>query len=73
MIKGSLHWSLASSLPNLASKVDAHFVHYKRGEVVLVKFPMPDLSQFKPRPALVIQNDVNNQRLKNIILFLHRK
>ncbi len=41
---------------------------YKRGDVVLVKFPMPDLSEYKPRPALVIQNDNNNKRLKSTIL-----
>ena len=40
----------------------------KRGDIVLVKFPMPDLQQYKPRPALVIQNDENNEKLKNTIL-----
>lgn len=43
-------------------------MNYKRGDVVLVKFPMPDLSEYKPRPALVIQNDNNNKRLKTTIL-----
>ena len=40
---------------------------YKRGEVVLVNFPMPDLQLYKPRPALIVQSDKNNARLKNLI------
>jgi len=36
-------------------------MNYKRGDVVLVRFPMPDLSLYKPRPALIIQNDKNNK------------
>jgi len=40
---------------------------YKRGEVVLVNFPMPDLRLYKPRPALIVQSDRNNARLKNLI------
>lgn len=40
----------------------------KRGDVVLVRFPMPDLQAYKPRPAIVIQNDENNGRLSNTIL-----
>lgn len=45
-----------------------HMMNYKRGDVVLVKFPMPDLSLFKPRPALIVQNDNNNKRLSTTIL-----
>lgn len=41
---------------------------YKRGDVVLVKYPMMDLSLYKPRPALIVQNDDNNQRLETTIL-----
>lgn len=40
---------------------------YKRGDIVLVKFPMPDLQLYKPRPALIIQSDKNNARLENLI------
>lgn len=43
-------------------------MNYRRGNVVLVKFPMPDLSLYKPRPALIIQNDNNNKRLDTTIL-----
>lgn len=43
-------------------------MNYKRGDIVLVKFPMPELSLYKPRPALIIQNDVNNKRLNSTIL-----
>lgn len=40
---------------------------YKRGDIVLVNFPMPDLKLYKPRPALIVQSDKNNVRLKNFI------
>ena len=40
---------------------------YKRGDILLVKFPMPDIQQYKPRPALVIQNNDNNQKLTHTI------
>ena len=40
---------------------------YKRGEIVLVNFPMPDLQLYKPRPALIVQSDKNNTRLRNLI------
>ncbi len=42
-------------------------MNYKRGDIVLVKFPMPDLQLYKPRPALIIQSDKNNARLENLI------
>ncbi len=42
--------------------------NYNRGDIVLVQFPMPDLKKFKPRPALIIQNDKNNEKLSNTIL-----
>jgi len=40
----------------------------RRGDVVLVEFPFADGTGAKLRPALVIQNDRNNQRLTNVIL-----
>ena len=39
-----------------------------RGDVVLVAFPFSSGVGAKVRPALVIQNDRNNQRLKNTIV-----
>jgi mRNA interferase MazF len=41
---------------------------YKRGDVVLVRFPFSDGSLGKRRPALVVQCDRNNQRLANTII-----
>lgn len=43
-------------------------MNYKRGDVVLVKYPMMDLSLYKPRTALIVQNDDNNRRLETTIL-----
>lgn len=40
----------------------------KRGDVVLVDFPFSDASGSKARPALVIQNDLDNARLVNTIV-----
>lgn len=40
----------------------------KRGDVVLVDFPYTDLAGRKVRPALVVQNDLDNQRLKDTVL-----
>jgi mRNA interferase MazF len=34
---------------------------YKQGDVVVVKFPFTDGSEFKKRPALVISNDAINK------------
>src|SRR6266852_2924177 len=39
-----------------------------RGEVVLAGFPFQDISGSKIRPAVVVQNDVDNQALANTIL-----
>ena len=32
-------------------------ISYKRGEVILVKFPYSDMVRYKKRPALVVQDD----------------
>jgi mRNA interferase MazF len=40
----------------------------KRGDVVIVDFPFVDGVQGKLRPALVVQNDLDNQRLTNTIV-----
>jgi len=42
---------------------------FRRGDVVLVPFPfITDLGQSKPRPALIIQNDVGNRFSSNLIV-----
>ena len=33
---------------------------YKKGDVVIIKFPFTDLSSAKKRPALIISNDTVN-------------
>jgi mRNA interferase MazF len=40
----------------------------RRGDVVLFDFPYADGTGSKVRPALVVQNDVDNRRLKQTIL-----
>jgi len=40
----------------------------RRGAVLIVNFPFSDGSGSKNRPALVIQNDADNQRLQNTVL-----
>lgn len=40
----------------------------RRGDVVVVQFPYVDGTRGKKRPALVVQNDRNNQRLQNTIV-----
>ncbi len=37
----------------------------KRGDVVLLDYPYADGSGSKVRPALIVQNDGDNQRLTN--------
>jgi mRNA interferase MazF len=41
-----------------------------RGDVVLCKLPMPStlLTQFKPRPAVIVSKDTNNRRLDDLIV-----
>lgn len=41
---------------------------FQRGDIVIVSFPFSSGTGTKRRPALVVQNDVNNQRLTNIIV-----
>ena len=40
----------------------------KRGDVVLADFPFQDVPGSKVRPAVVVQNDADNQALANTIL-----
>lgn len=40
----------------------------RRGDVVLVAFPYTDGAGGKVRPALVVQADRNNQRLRNTVV-----
>ncbi len=40
----------------------------KRGDVVLADFPFQDAPGSKVRPAIVVQNDADNQALANTIL-----
>ena len=39
-----------------------------RGDIVIVDFPFQDIPGSKVRPALVVQNDAENQRLSNTIV-----
>jgi len=43
-------------------------MNVQRGDVAMVKFPFADGRTTKVRPAVVVQNDRNNQRLDNVIL-----
>ena len=45
----------------------------KRGDIVLLDYPYADGSGSKVRPALVVQNDRDNQRLANTIVALITK
>lgn len=40
----------------------------QRGDVVIVDYPHASGATRKRRPAVVVQNDKNNQRLKNTIV-----
>jgi mRNA interferase MazF len=42
----------------------------KRGDVVVADFPFQDALGSKVRPALVVQNDADNQSLDNTILVM---
>ncbi|PZO38674.1 MAG: PemK family transcriptional regulator [Pseudanabaena frigida] len=43
-------------------------MNIQRGDVVLVDYPYTSGNETKVRPVLVIQNDLDNQRLKNTIV-----
>ena len=43
---------------------------YKRGDVVLVRFPNSDLKSYKKRPALIVQGDGLNTGLRQKIVAL---
>jgi mRNA interferase MazF len=40
----------------------------QRGDVVMVEFPYTDVTQSKARPAVVVQNNQDNRRLRKTIL-----
>jgi mRNA interferase MazF len=40
----------------------------RRGDVVIVDFPFTDVGQGKLRPAVVVQNDGDNQRLRKTVV-----
>jgi mRNA interferase MazF len=39
----------------------------RRGDVIVINFPYSDGTGSKVRPALIVQNDTDNQRLRNTI------
>lgn len=41
---------------------------FNRGDIVTVLFPFSSGAGAKHRPALVLQNDVNNRRMTNVIV-----
>ena len=43
-------------------------IQFKQGEVVLVPMPFSDLSESKPRPALIISNDAHNSKVDDIVV-----
>jgi mRNA interferase MazF len=40
----------------------------RRGDIVIVDFPFTDVAQAKARPAAVVQNDRDNQRLRKTVV-----
>src|SRR5262249_28072459 len=42
----------------------------RRGDIILADLPYSDASGSKVRPGLVVQNDLNNQRLQDVIIAL---
>lgn len=42
----------------------------RRGDVVIVDLPFTDVSQSKVRPAVVVQNDLDNQRIRKTVVAL---
>ena len=45
----------------------------RRGDVVIVDFPFTDVPTSKVRPALVVQNDVDNGRRRKTIIAAHHR
>ncbi|MBF0628345.1 MAG: type II toxin-antitoxin system PemK/MazF family toxin [Magnetococcales bacterium] len=43
-------------------------MNYKRGDVILVRFPNSNLTTYKKRPALIVQNDGLNTSLPQTIV-----
>jgi len=42
----------------------------RRGDVVLVDFPFTDQGKSKNRPAIIVQNDRDNQRLRKTLVVM---
>lgn len=42
----------------------------RRGDVVIVDFAFTDVARSKPRPAIVIQNDRDNQQLRKTVVVM---
>src|SRR5262245_65151136 len=42
----------------------------RRGDVVIISLPFTDTGQSKVRPALVVQNDLDNQRIRKTVIAL---
>jgi mRNA interferase MazF len=40
----------------------------RRGDVIIVDFPFTDTGQSKVRPAVVVQNDRDNQRVRKTVI-----
>jgi mRNA interferase MazF len=40
----------------------------RRGDVVIIDFPFTDSGQSKIRPALVVQNDRDNQKIRKTVI-----
>ncbi len=40
----------------------------RRGDVVLIKFPFTDVRQAKVRPAVIVQNDRDNQKIRKTVV-----
>ena len=42
----------------------------RRGDVVIVNFSFTDVAKTKPRPAIIVQNDRDNQRLRKTVVVM---
>lgn len=42
----------------------------RRGDVVIARFPFTDLPRGKARPAIVVQNDRDNQKIRKTVLVM---